>query len=114
MTYLRGATFEAVTGLAAIDDVNLDDDGNGAGGEPAYITETQKTALENERALRKINGKQLLNHFGIETLDKLPANKFKEALQLIKARPIPEKETPQEREPGEDDAGWMEQGELKT
>ena len=31
ITYLRAATFEAVTGLAATDDANTDDDGNGSG-----------------------------------------------------------------------------------
>jgi len=42
VTYLRAVTFEAVTGLAATDEANLDDDGNAAGGnEPTKYEQWQ-------------------------------------------------------------------------
>ncbi|MBA7559118.1 hypothetical protein ES708_00731 [subsurface metagenome] len=88
-----------------------DDDGNAAGSEPDYITEEQAAELKKERETRKVDGPKFLAHFEVESIAKLPAKRFKEAMNLIKARPIPEKEAPPEREPGEDD-GEMEQGEL--
>ena len=96
-TYLKIATFEAVTGLVSRE-ANLDDDGNGAGSEPVYITEDQVAELKKERELRKVDGNMVLAHFEIKSIEQLPIKRFTEALALIKARPIPKKE----REPGED------------
>jgi hypothetical protein len=45
ITYLRAATFEAAAGIAATDS-NMDDDGNGSGDEPKYITEDQVKEIE--------------------------------------------------------------------
>ena len=79
-----------------------DDDGNGARGIE-FITEAQKNALENERALRKVNGPKLLKTLKINSLDELPIERFQEAMKAIRDKPIPKTE----REPGEDDGEWM-------
>ena len=96
VTYLRGATFEAVTGLAAIDGVNLDDDGNGAGGVE-FISVDQKAELVKEFAKRKVDVKKFLAVLKFETIDTIPAKKFTEALAAAKSKSVPG------REPGEDD-----------
>jgi len=95
VTYLRAATFEAVTGLAATDDANFDDDGNAAGTE--YITDKQKSTLVDmmntfESPFEKVESR-FLKTMQIESLDKLPESKFDAAVKKL---------TPKERKPGED------------
>jgi len=77
-----------------------DDDGNKAGqGKVRYINETQIKQLKDERDLRKVDGKMFLAHFDIEALEQLPAKRFGEAMELMRAKPIPTKE----RQPGDED-----------
>jgi len=106
ISYLQRYTLLSLTGLATHD---MDDDGNGAGSEPAYITEAQKTALENERSLRKVDGPRLLKQLRIESLDKLPGKRFAEAMATIRAKPLPKAEPKAKKEqtPGKDDGEWM-------
>jgi len=48
ITYLKACTYESVTGLAATEEANLDDDGNGAGkSKPGMDGVELDTALEN-------------------------------------------------------------------
>ena len=54
VTYLRAATFEAVTGLAATDEANLDDDGNGSDDkEPSKFEQWKIKASEVCEAAKK-------------------------------------------------------------
>jgi hypothetical protein len=81
ITYLKGATFEAITGIASRE-ANADDDGNGAG-KTAAITTEQHDAL-----LAKIEGtgadpNRFLEYFGVEELRALPSSKFAEANSLL-------------------------------
>jgi len=113
VTYLERYTILALTGLATHE---MDDDASGD--EVVYITAEQVKTLKDEREKRKVDGPKFLNHFGVKSIEEIPAARFKEAKNLIKARPIPKKETPApeqktERAPGEDDGEWMDQGELK-
>jgi len=92
-TYLKIATFEAVTGLVSSEG-NLDDDGNSSGGiEP--ISPKQKAELVKEMANRKIDVKGFNKHLGINSIDELPATRFVEALTAARAKPIPPKRTEQ-------------------
>ena len=105
-----------------------DDDGNLAGSQPVFISEVQIKLLKDERAKRKIDGPKFLNHFKVKSIEEIPAKRFKEAMQVMKAKalaPKEEKESPElgpERETGSDDdekpeqEEWMdgkpEQGEM--
>ena len=110
LSYLERYTILALTGLATHE---MDDDASG--GEVVYITEEQVKLLKDEREKRKVNGPKFKAHFEVKSIEEIPAAKFKEAINLMRARPIPKKGTPEqetERVPGED--GWMEQGEMET
>ena len=104
-TYLRSVTCESILGVAGTEGT-VDDDGNGAG-EVEYITEAQVTELKKEREKRKVDGPKFLAHFDVDSLDKIPAKRFKEAMSVMKAKPKPEKGEEPARVPGEDDE-WME------
>ena len=74
-----------------------DDDGNKAGqGKVKYINEAQIKQLKGERGLRKVDGKMFLAHFEVESLEQLPIKKFGEAMKLMKAKKIPERQPGQE------------------
>ncbi len=87
VTYLKLATFEAITGLASKDG-NMDDDGNAAGSP--VISEKQYTELHamlEENGLlkdEKYMGK-MLTYLKVESLDQLPATKFKTAKTAFEA-----------------------------
>ena len=93
LSYLERYTILALTGLATHE---MDDDGSGT--EVEYITEDQVKLLQDERALRKADGIKFLAHMKVKTIEEIPAARFKEAMQVMKAKPIPSKD----REPGED------------
>lgn len=84
-TYLKIATFEAVTGLVSRE-ANLDDDGNGA---TEYISEEQKKALVNEVSKRKIDVKKFNDHLKVKSIDELPAKRFNEAMKAAQSKPMP-------------------------
>jgi hypothetical protein len=86
-TYLKGATFEAITGISSRT-MNIDDDGNGA--ETEYISEEQHNELDS---LIKENLSTdtaylpwLLKYLKVESLDKLPAPEFRKAKIAINER----------------------------
>lgn len=68
-----------------------------------YITEEQVAELIKERELRKVNGPKFLNLLGVKKVHEIPASKFQEAMEAMKAIPLRG-----DREPGEDDDKWME------
>lgn len=71
VTYLKVATFEAVTGIASVDG-NADDDGNGAGGNSKLLTEEQ--IEEYGKRINQVNSAADLGELWKEI-----ANKCKEA-----------------------------------
>jgi hypothetical protein len=81
VTYLQRYTLLALTGLATHD---MDDDGNGG---LEYINEKQKAELVKEFADRGINVKKFNDHFGIESIDTLPAKRFSEAITAVQQKP---------------------------
>lgn len=83
ITYLKGATFEAITGLAT-DDFNQDDDGNGAGIEP--ITEDQ--LLNLEALITEVGAKRdsFLKILKVEKLADLPAIKYDGAIKRLEKK----------------------------
>ena len=95
ISYLERYTLLALTGLAAKD--MLDDDGQ-VTEDIEYITETQINLLKKERDLRKVDGKMFLEHFDVVSLEQLPAKRFGEAMELMRAKPIPT----EERQPGDE------------
>jgi len=81
ITYLRAATFEAVTGLAATDS-NLDDDGNGVGVE--YITEAQAKILNDIIEKKNVDLPQFLSYMKAETVEEILPKDFAKAMQALK------------------------------
>ena len=85
ITYLKIATYEAVTGVASREG-NVDDDGNGSGAPDAYITDDQANTILGMLSETGTSAKSFCNHFGIDGVALLPAKKFKEAFQALNAR----------------------------
>lgn len=84
ITYLKGVTFESVTGLAATD-ANRDDDGNAAGTPVEYITLDQRTEI-NERIKGAYidGGKKFLKWLKVESVETIPAAKYEMALTAFR------------------------------
>ena len=96
VTYLRAATFEAVTGIAATEEANSDDDGNGAA---EYITPSQSEEIYNWLKETGSDTAAFLKFIGAESVDKILAAHYAKALTALKAK----KEKKPAREPGSDD-----------
>jgi hypothetical protein len=75
VTYLKSATFQAVTGVIA-DDANLDDDGNAAVRKPDVITPEQVNTLA--KLIKDVGADfdLFLRWAKVETLNDLPKRKF--------------------------------------
>lgn len=84
ITYLRAATFEAVTGIAATD-ANLDDDGNGAGGVE-YLTVDQQIEINDLIKETKANETQFLAYMKADAVATIPAGQYKTALAALNAK----------------------------
>lgn len=80
-TYLKITTFEAVTGLVSRD-ANLDDDGNASGIE--YINKKQLSSIVDMINSKVIDKAKFLQHMRVESLDKIPANEFSIAIDVLK------------------------------
>ena len=91
-TYLKIATFEAVTGLVS-QEGNLDDDGNAAGAQ--YIDEKQLSSLTDMINSKEADEVKFLKYMKIESLDKMSAKDFGKAMTALKAKKAPT------RQPGE-------------
>lgn len=80
-TYLKIATFEAVTGLVS-QEANLNDDGNAAGTE--YVNEKQLSSMVDMINSKNVNKAKFLKYMGVESLDKIPASEFGRAIEVLK------------------------------
>ena len=90
VTYLKIATYEAVTGIASMDDPG-DDDGNKAGKREPLITEAQAADLgalidELPEGKRTEAIEALYKWLGIDNFTQIPAKHFKKAVQGVEAR----------------------------
>jgi len=83
VTYLKKATFEAITGIASSDD---DDDGNGAGGV-TYIDEKQLSAIMDYigNPDYKIQVKAFLGYMKAESVEKILSSDYQKAIAALKA-----------------------------
>jgi len=80
-TYLKIATFEAVTGLVS-QEANLDDDGNGAG--VIYVDEKQLSSVVDMINAKSIDETLFLKHMNAESTDKILAKDFGRAMNVLK------------------------------
>jgi hypothetical protein len=82
-TYLKLATFEAVTGIASKEG-NKDDDGNSAGVAP--INDVQVKTINDLLDDTASDIEQFKNYFGISDVKDLPARRFQEAMNIFAAK----------------------------
>jgi len=85
LTYLKGATFEAVTGIASRD-ANTDDDGNSAD-VPETITEEQVATLEKLIKDTGSNKEKFLEYIKADSLEAIAAKSFDMCVKLLKSKP---------------------------
>lgn len=83
VTYLKAATFEAVTGLAATD-ANLDDDGNAAGTD--YIDDKQLSRIMDYIDNYDVNVPKFLAYMGVQDTKEIPAKQFNKAIAGLEAQ----------------------------
>ena len=89
VTYLRAATFEAVTGLAATDS-NLDDDGNSSGSPVEYIDEKQSAKIEKIITDKNVDKAKFLKYMTVDEVGNIPTKEYGKAiaaLKMAKGRP---------------------------
>jgi hypothetical protein len=82
-TYLKLATFEAVTGIASKEG-NKDDDGNSAGSEP--ISEEQAKRILDLIDETESSAAQFCKYFKIAAVAALPADKFDAAIKALEKK----------------------------
>jgi hypothetical protein len=82
-TYLKLATFEAVTGVASKEG-NKDDDGNSVGVVP--INDVQVKTITDLLDDTASDIEQFKKHFGISDVKELPARRFQEAMNIFAAK----------------------------
>ena len=100
VTYLRKATFEAITGIATSDPI-ADDDGNSSG-SVEYISIDQQTEINDYfDELYTDNGKKFLKWLGAESVDTIPIKDYKKAIDSLKDIKAERKKP--KREPGDED-----------
>lgn len=97
VTYLRAATFEAVTGIAATDDANIDDDGNGSG-NGNYISDQQQADIRSLMQEVQADEAKFLTYLKVDSVEHIPAARFKMAVSALEAK----RQKVKERQPGED------------
>ena len=90
ITYLRKATYETITGIASSDE-DFDDDGNGA---IEYVTEEQVKTISGMIADKNADSVKFCEYFKIDSIEKMPAKRYDEALKLLKAKKKAEKAAP--------------------
>lgn len=84
ITYLQGATLQAITGLVSSDFCE-DDDGNSAS-TVQYITENQAADLEIMLTDTKSDKQKFLDHFKVDSLETFPVQAYQQAVSLLKAK----------------------------
>lgn len=85
-TYLRSATFEAVTGLSGTE-ASIDDDGNSAGNKIEFISTDQCTEIEdmiNDTYKTDAKKKQWLDYMKASAVHEIPVDKYKMAINSLK------------------------------
>lgn len=82
-TYLKLATFEAVTGIASKEG-NKDDDGNAAGSEP--ISDDQAKRILDLIDETESSAAQFCKYFKIAAVAALPASKFDAAIKALEKK----------------------------
>jgi hypothetical protein len=92
-TYLQRISLLGITGLGA---KGMDDDGNAAA-EPEYIDDKQLSSITDMILAVEADETKFLKYIGAESLEKIPAKKFSEAMVALKSKKKPT------REPGSDD-----------
>lgn len=83
LTYLKLATFEAVTGIAT-QDGNADDDGNAAGNAP--VSDVQAAALETLADDTGADRIRFCRYFKIDRIADLPAKEFDKAKRMLEGK----------------------------
>uniref|UniRef100_A0A6H1ZG05 Putative Erf family protein n=1 Tax=viral metagenome TaxID=1070528 RepID=A0A6H1ZG05_9ZZZZ len=86
ITYLRAATFECVTGLAATDEANLDDDGNGSGATDEYINTDQQTEINDLLKETKADVQKFLKYIKAESVETIIAKNYQKAIKALETK----------------------------
>ena len=94
ITYLKAVTFESICGLASTD-ANVDDDGNCVGA--MFITDEQKSELVDMATELKVDMPAFCNYLKVESLDKLPAEKFIVAKMALETKANQQKAAKKEK-----------------
>lgn len=84
MTYLKIATFEAVTGIASREG-NQDDDGNGAA-TVEYVSDEQLVKLREWLEATGADEAKFLKYLKVDSLSKLPAKSYQTAVNALRAK----------------------------
>jgi len=84
VTYLRKATFEAITGIASSNPTD-DDDGNAAA-DVGYISVDQQTEIEELIKETKSNKAKFLEFMGVSAIDEITQPKYGKAVAALKAK----------------------------
>uniref|UniRef100_A0A6M3JKV4 Putative Erf family protein n=1 Tax=viral metagenome TaxID=1070528 RepID=A0A6M3JKV4_9ZZZZ len=84
VTYLKAATFESVTGLAA-SDANLDDDGN-LSGNVEYIDEKQQAAITDLLTTTESDVPKFLVFMKVESIDQIKKADYNKAIAPLNTK----------------------------
>jgi len=87
ITYLKGATFEAVTGLAVVDETNLDDDGNGASPKTEYITPEQAKEIKGIIEAKNIDTKVFFTWTKTSKIEEILAKDYDKTFKKLSISP---------------------------
>lgn len=90
ITYARRYSLSGIVCLATEDD----DDGNKGSEAPKYVTEDQAKTIETMIADKNADSVKFCEYFKIESIGKMPAKRYDEALKLLKAKKKAEKAAP--------------------
>ena len=80
-TYLRKATFEAITGIASSEN-DADDDGNGA---TEYISDKQKSTILDFINAKEVDETKFCEFMGVDSVDKILASYYNKAIAALKS-----------------------------
>lgn len=80
-TYLRKATFEAITGIASSKN-DADDDGNGA---TEYISDKQKSTIIDFINAKEVDETKFCEFMGVDSVDKILASYYNKAIAALKS-----------------------------
>jgi hypothetical protein len=81
-TYLRKATFEAITGIASSDSEG-DDDGNGAS---AYISDKEHHTIMDMILAKSVNEAKFLEFMGADSIEHIKACDFQKAMAALRTK----------------------------